>query len=969
MFKKDTFDDIFATARRSLEQKPKHARTDPNIIAQEVDRTIKFYNQKAEFYRERLIVHITNIFTVQSSSEAVMKFNENHEEWYFKEQKENRLRWEIYRDFLRFNEKYSYDGINSIDRTTDTIMELLEKPNRKGSWDVRGLVVGGVQAGKTSNFIGLTNKAFDAGYQCVIVLSGLHNNLRKQTQERIDQGCLGYDSRSFEIRGKTLLPIYNIQRDKGIKLEDIDTFTTADPKGDYNAAKAKSRNIIPENKIIFVIKKHKKVLEDVIKLFLNSKKSHTQGCKYITEGSDKFKIISDTANSFPFIKDYPVLIIDDEVDNGSVDTGDQTYDNEDDPNENYNPKTINDRIRKLLNIFEKKSYVGYTATPFANIFIHEKGFTTQCGKDLFPKDFIIDLPIPDNHTGLEKIFPEDAVESGEVDDEELTANGFCELINDSSDDPNDMDCNSGWLPPRHDKHYVPKMSDKNLRIPPSLRNALLSFIITCVIRNLRLEDLEHKTMLIHVTRFKYVQAEIKNLIQIEMEEIRKIFINKKEESFEILKEMKKIYLEEFNINKIKYEDLQYPDWEDIAKPENLLPVVTDIFFNIKCLNGDTKEENDLNYDDYKVREKKGICAIAIGGDKLSRGLTLKGLTISYFLRSARTPMYDTLMQMGRWFGYRKEYEDLCRIYTTSNIIKYFFHISKATSELRALFRLMSIKKPPATPMDFGLRVKDHEVMAITNRYKMRRAKTITTSFVGAAPDYRKFSLKDDSIKYNEELFKDFLNDLEKKTKIDPTTMGKLLNNSYRWRDISPIKIISLLQKFKHFPSEKGYDAKIVAEFIEKMHRNGELKKFTVTLFGQGVGEEKNLFGKYKIRFNKRTTRNCDFISNVNLSVLTREDSEAADLTKNEFKQLELFVNELKKKKNYNSDIHRESIRESRAKDRGALIIYPVVYEDKVKKTEKLLYTLSFSFPTIRPGLPSDDVSITYKVNNIYRQNI
>jgi hypothetical protein len=211
--------------------------------------------------------------------------------------------------------------------------------------------------------------------------------------------------------------------------------------------KLKVEIYIPENKIIFVVKKHRKVLQDVIKLFLSSKKSFTQGCKYITEGSDKFKIISDMASSFPFIRDYPVLIIDDEVDNGSVDTGEQTYDDEDDPNQNYNPKTINDRIRKLLNIFEKKSYVGYTATPFANIFIHEKGSTPQCGKDLFPKDFIIDLPIPDNHTGLERIFPEDAVESGEIDDEELTSNGFCELINDSSDDPNSMECNSGWLPP------------------------------------------------------------------------------------------------------------------------------------------------------------------------------------------------------------------------------------------------------------------------------------------------------------------------------------------------------------------------------------------------------------------------------------------------------------------------------------------------------------------------------------------
>ena len=968
-FKKDIFDDCFATVRRLLDRKTKQEQTDPNIIASEIDKALELFGVEAEDYRDRLIKHITNIFTVQSSKETIIKFNEDHKDWYFKDKKENRRRWDTYRDYLRFNEKYSYDGINSIDRTTDNIMELLEDPNRDGPWDVRGLVVGGVQAGKTSNFIGLINKAYDAGYKCVIVLSGLHNNLRKQTQERIDQGCLGYDSRSFDLRSKTLLPFYEIEREKGITLEDIDTFTTADPKGDYNASKAKSRNIIPENKIIFVVKKHRKVLQDVIKLFLSSKKSFTQGCKYITEGSDKFKIISDMASSFPFIRDYPVLIIDDEVDNGSVDTGEQTYDDEDDPNQNYNPKTINDRIRKLLNIFEKKSYVGYTATPFANIFIHEKGSTHQCGKDLFPKDFIIDLPIPDNHTGLERIFPEDAVESGEIDDEELTSNGFCELINDSSDDPNSMECNSGWLPPRHDKHHLPKMQDENLRIPPSLRKALLSFIITCVVRNLRQENLEHKTMLIHVTRFKNVQEEIKKLIQLEMEEIRRTLKEDKSKSFDLLKEMKKIYLEEFNKNKLKYDEVHYPDWEEIENPENLFPVITDIFFNIKCLNGETKEENDLNYDDYKRKEKKGICAIAIGGDKLSRGLTLKGLTISYFLRSARIPMYDTLMQMGRWFGYRREYEDLCRIYTTSNTIKNFFHISKATSELRALFRVMSRNKPPATPTEFGLRVKDHEVMAITNRYKMRNARTMTTSFVGSAPDYRTFSLKDNSIKDNENLFTDFFKNLEKFPKLNPNEMGVPLANSFRWGNVHPIQIASLIKKFKHFPSQKGYDSKVIAEYIEKMHRNGEINKFTVTLFGQGRTKEKVVFGKYKIKLNERPARGCDFISTVNLRILSREDAEAADLTKDEYNKMKSAVEEFKKTRQFNSDSHRLSIRNCRAKDRGALIIYPVIYQDKVKKMDKILYTLGFSFPTIRQGLPSEDTEITYQVNNVYYKNL
>ena len=965
MFKKDTFDAIFNIARQILEKYPKHAQLDPNIIAKTVDTAIEAYDEKAEFYRDRLIRFLTNIFTVQSSDQSIINFKEDHKDWYFENKKENRPRWESYRDFLKFNEKYSYDGVNSIDKTSDNIMKLIEDPIREGPWDTRGLVVGGVQSGKTSNFIGVINKAYDAGYRCVIVLSGMHNNLRKQTQERVDQGCLGYDSRSYDLKTKlnNKLPLWNIHRGKKIDLEVIDTFTTADNKGDFNQAKAKGRNIVPENKIVFIIKKNKKVLEDTIKFFLKSQFSHTRGCEY----KDKtFEIISDTASSFPFIRNYPVLVIDDEVDNASVDTGDQPDDNQDDEiKENYNPKTINNRIRKLLNIFEKKSYIGYTATPFANIFVNEKAYTKQCGKDIFPKDFILDLPIPDNHTGLERLFPEDAVESGEVGNKEIEENKFCELVGDSSDDPNDMDCTTGWLPPRHDKNHIPRMEDDYLRIPNSLSKAILSFIISCVIRNTRQENLEHKTMLIHVTRFKNVQEEVKNLVQLEMDDIRKSILEKNEKMFPLFAKMKKIYYDEFYTRKFSYKDHYYPEWEEIIDKKNLNPIVNDIFFNIKCLNGETKPENDLDYDDYKKRENKGMCAIAIGGDKLSRGLTLKGLTISYFLRSARTPMYDTLMQMGRWFGYRKDYEDLCVIYTTKNIVSYFFHISKAISELRALFRVMSLKKPPATPMEFGLRVKDHPVMAITNRYKMRRAKTMTTCFAGGANDYRKFSLKDNSIKENEKLFKNFLESLGRPEK-NFRAMNRNYENSYQWKNIDTNKINSLLKKFNHFPTDIGDDAKIISEYIEKMQRIGELKNFTVTLFGQGEGEKKTIFDQYEIFFNKRKIRNSDLVSTVNFGVLTRETAEGADLTNEEYDLVRKEVDQLKKRKIFRSNEHRQSIRDIRSSDRGALIIYPVEYQG-IDNKKNFLYTLSLSFPNTK--FPRDDASINYQVNNIYNENL
>ena len=177
-------------------------------------------------------------------------------------------------------------------------------------------------------------------------------------------------------------------------------------------------------------------------------------------------------------------------------------------------------------------------------------------------------------------------------------------------------------------------------------------------------------MLIHVTRFKNVQEEIKKLIQLEMEEIRRTLKEDKSKSFNLLKEMK-IYLEEFNINNLNMMKYIILIGRKLKNPENLFPVITDIFLILNVLMVKQKKRMILTTMTTKEKKKRNF-AIAIGGDKLSRGLTLKGLTISYFLRSARIPMYDTLMQMGRWFGYRREYEDLCRIYTTSNTIKKFF---------------------------------------------------------------------------------------------------------------------------------------------------------------------------------------------------------------------------------------------------------------------------------------------------------
>jgi hypothetical protein len=955
MFDQDLYDRIYRNAETILEGYPKHAITN-NLIAAEVDKSTKLIAKKKNFaYRDKLIKHLKTNFTVESSDPSLVVDKNEHDPWYFKERRLNRIYWESYREYLKRIKKYSIDGVNSIDETTDKIMELIKDPKKEGSWDARGLVVGSVQSGKTSNFIGLINKAADAGYKCFIILSGLHNNLRKQTQIRIDEGFLGQDSELSNLTQKINLALWKIRHDKKKDIIQPFCYTNASAAGDFKTKKAEAHRTIPDNPLVFVIKKNKTILEKVIQLFLGDRNLSHSKCEFEKK---PFKIISTSANSYPFIrnKPFPVLVIDDEVDNGSVDTGEQIFDDNGKPREEYDPKTINRLIRQLLHIFEKKSYVGYTATPFANIFINEKGKTKEHGKDLFPKNFIIDLPIPNNHTGLEKMFPENLLEDNEIEDDEIDNNMFCELIGDSSDDPNDLNCNTGWLPPSHDKNHIPRMKNPNIKIPTSLRKAILSFIITCLVRNIRGDMRDHKSMLIHVSRFTNVQNEIKKLIQLEMEDIRQSLISNSDKKYPLLKEMQQIWMNDFYKYKFRFENNHYPDWEEIIEEKELIWCVEEIGKNIKTLNIDTKKGEDLDYDEYFKLKKHGISTIVIGGDKLSRGLTLEGLTISYFLRSAKMPMYDTLMQMGRWFGYRAEYEDLCRIYTTRNIVGWFFHISKATTELRALIRTMSLKNPPETPLDFGLRVQNHQILAITNKYKMRHAKTVKACFHESGHEFTAISKKNNSIEKNETLFAKFFSEIGNPDRNNFKAMNQVFNNSYQWRKIGAENIIHLLKRFSHFPSSSGHESKSMADYIQKLQKYNELKNFTVTLLGNGSGDKTKLFNKFEIKPIKRPIRVNDN-EKIRFNVLTTEVIEGDDLTEEEFKNYKVELEKYIKRKQKDIKVSRLLIRQARPAERGALNIYPLIFE------KKIIFSISISFPTTK--IPLDDASIDYKVNTIY----
>src|SRR5690606_15645983 len=330
------------------------------------------------------------------------------------------------------------------DDSTDRILGLLEDPERTDPWDRRGLVVGHVQSGKTGNFTGLICKAADAGYKIIIVLAGMHNNLRSQTQMRLDEGFLGYETHPDPDKIR-VIGVGNI--DSGVLRPNYVTNRT--DNGDFSQNLAKVAGISPEQRPwLFVVKKNKTVLQRLHKWIhdhVSNTTDHETGRKIVTN--------------------LPLLVIDDEADHASVDTGEQGFD-EGVPDENYQPKAINSLIRQILHLFSRKAYIGYTATPFANIYIHEQAETKHEGKDLFPESFIINLAAPSNYIGPSRVFG--------VNEGENKRKDQLPIIHEV-DDHNTDEGKAGWMPTNHKSGHKP-YHESEFGIPLSLVQAIDSFI-------------------------------------------------------------------------------------------------------------------------------------------------------------------------------------------------------------------------------------------------------------------------------------------------------------------------------------------------------------------------------------------------------------------------------------------------------------------------------------------------------------
>ena len=386
--------------------------------------------------RDAAIAELGTIFSTFVGDESVLRADDDHVPWINRRRDEiNWKFWERYRSFL-IRERLPQQAINSRDRITDRILDLLGDPAGDRPFNRRGMVVGDVQAGKTGNYTGLICKATDAGYKVIIILTGLNNNLRSQTQIRMDEGFIGKISVPIGEEGSRLIGTGRIDPSA-----IVDWATNRTEKGDFNWKTMSQFGVHPGGRpLLLVVKKNVSVLKGVLEWIRLTANTHKDGR--------------------PRFAGMPLLVIDDEADNASVDTRPLTFvDGVADAD--HQPTAINSRIRQILGSFDQASYVGYTATPFANIFIHPDAETGKNFQDLFPRDFIINMPTPDNYVGASRIFGH--LRDDEDDAEESTL-GLPDLIIPVEDHAASLSRREtqGWMPPVHKVFHVP-LVDGNKR--------------------------------------------------------------------------------------------------------------------------------------------------------------------------------------------------------------------------------------------------------------------------------------------------------------------------------------------------------------------------------------------------------------------------------------------------------------------------------------------------------------------------
>lgn len=802
--------------------------------------------------------------------------------------------WERYKKYLSADLLFPEKVIQSIDTSTTDIVNLLGEPVENGIFSRKGLVIGDVQSGKTANYISVINKAADAGYKVIVLLTGTIEKLRQQTQARIDEGFIGIDTSDLE-RDRRNNPV-------GVGLINgaiaVSSFTSIIK--DFNKSVLTNSNVPLDSlsiPLILVVKKNKAVLNSIYKLFNGEKKDQTYN-----------KI------------NQSLLFIDDEADNASINTNSQDND----------PTSINKSIRRILGLFMRSSYVGYTATPYANVFIEPNTKEDMENEDLFPKDYIYVLQPPSNYIGAREIYSEDG-----------QYKTMYRVIDDFEE----------FLPLKHKKDY-----ELPLDLPLTLKKAILSFFIANAIRDLRGDLTTHRSMLINVSRFICIQNDLKDLVNdyflLVRDKIQHYLLNSDYSKYPLLKLLEDVYNEEFK-NAGSFEETKDINWQSIRA--QLFNSIKNI--RVESINGG----NASKLLDYKGYDN-GLRLIAIGGLSLSRGLTLEGLCISYFYRNS--VMYDTLMQMGRWFGYRRNYEDLCQVWMSEESYSWYQHISEATDELRD--EINRIYYSNLTPLDVGIKVRSSEgALIVTAKNKMRSAGDYIAdlSLNGDYIEAPHFSKSSQIINRNIEAVKNLINALQLNgyTVADPNELSLAYKSAKQILDVKKEIIVDFLKQVETHHRNINFIAPKLAELIE--NSSEELLDTWDIAFAQGKSRnEFNILGKTINRVERSTENITSSIITLRKHRIGSLGMATCGLTETQCTQIEEWIKKRNKKYSEKRAPDKEYFKTD-IKRKPLLVIYLI----DVKSSENI--TRSQPLVGLGIGIPNlkepRELSYAYKVNTTW----
>jgi hypothetical protein len=594
------------------------------------------------------------------------------------------------------------ERIGSVDQSSSSVVAHTPRPD-KAKWDAKGLVVGYVQSGKTTNFTAVVAKLADVQYRLVIVLSGIHNGLRRQTQVRLDE-CL-----------------------QELNPGDWVTMTSAD-RDFVSPTHSAAAVLNPDRPVLAVVKKNAAVLTKLIRWL-------------------------GAANARTALESTPVLVIDDEADQASIATG-----------------RINPLILKLLSLMPKCTYVGYTATPFANVFID------PAQQDLYPKSFILNLPRPHGYFGPEKIFGRYAVEWEDEAAIEGPLDGY-DMVRIVDEDDVPLLRPGGKEPA---EGFTPTMIDE-------LVDAVHWFWLATAARRAR-GDTGHSTMLIHTSVKIAVHESYRDpLMHLRCKALKSLLSGDPRE----LDPWRALW---------ERESSKVPA-EDFGRKQNSFDQVLDHLREVVADTGiildNYRSEDRLDYSD------EPVVAIAVGGNTLSRGLTLEGLVVSFFVRGATA--YDTLLQMGRWFGYRTGYEDLPRIWMTPSLEDAFRHLATVEFEMRD--DIDRYQRENLTPTQVAVRIRTHPSLRITA--KMGAAQPAYISYAGRRLQTRYFRHRDeDWLDGNRQAAENLVQDAVRHGNVEELSTARLIRNV-------PVSLIkTFLSRYEVHEESPDLDRAMMLRYID-----------------------------------------------------------------------------------------------------------------------------------------------------------